>query len=133
MSDNIALALSTRVKPAKKFTVDGEEFQLLGLDHLSESDEAEAMALFSRHALLVAESESTANVLKGKEIADRVRKTRIQIICKLTDLPRSVAEKLPLSGQAALLETLRDELNTKEEDSGGDDDDTDADASGDRD
>jgi hypothetical protein len=104
------LALSTQVKPAKKFTVDGEEFQLLGTDHLSPSDEATAIALFSRHTLLAQELELTVNVVKGKAVAERLRNTRIQILCKLTDMPQEVADKLPTPEQVKLLEALQDEM-----------------------
>lgn len=129
----ISLSLTTRIKPAKKFTVDGEEYQLLGIDHLSPDDENKVMALFARHSLLLAEQEGTENVTKGTAVAERVRKTRLEIICTLTDLPKSVAQALPLSGQARLLETLQEEIS---KDAEGEDEDAaepGAEASGDLD
>ena len=56
----VLLALTTDVEPAKKFTVDGDEFLLYGLNHLSKKDETEALALFARHSILVARLESSA-------------------------------------------------------------------------
>ena len=111
----ISLALTTRIKPAKKFSVDGEEYQLLGIDHLSPEDENKVMALFARHSILLQEQEGTDNLAKGTVIADRVRKTRLEIICTLTDLPKAIASALPLGQQALLLETLQEEISADAE------------------
>lgn len=115
MTDKTMLALSTAVRPARKFTVDGDEYLILGLDHLSADDESEAMALLSRHRLLQVELEQTSNVQKGKSIAARARTCRFQIICKLTNLEREVAQKLPLSEQALLMEAIYTEMEDEEE------------------
>lgn len=120
MSDSM-LALSTQVKPAKKFTVDGEEYQLLGLEHISKEGEAEALALLSRHSLLMIELENTANVTKGKVVAERLRECRLRVIRALTDLPKETAETLPLHAQAQLLEAVVAEMSY-----GDDDEETDA-------
>lgn len=111
-----ALSLSTTIKEPRKFTVDGEPFQLLGLDHLSKDSETEALALFSRHQQLVMELATAGRLDKGKAIAERVKKVRLMILCKLTDMPKDVAEKLPLGEQVKLLEALMEEIS-------GDDDD----------
>lgn len=114
MSD--LLTLSTEVAPAKKFMVDGEEYQLLGLDHLSADDEAKTMALFARHSLLASELEMTINTNKGTELALRLKKTRLQIITQVTDLPMDIAENLKVSGQVALLQAIQQELSANDED-----------------
>lgn len=111
----ISLALTTRIAPAKKFTVDGEEYQLLGLNHLSDEDENKVMALFARHSILLAQSENTDNLVKGRDLAAKIRETRLSIISTLTDLPKDVAKALPLGQQVKLLETLQEILNDDEE------------------
>lgn len=114
----ISLALSTEVAPAKKFTVDGEEFSLLGTDHLSPESEAEAMALFARHGILQRDLDITPNVHKGTEIAERLRKCRILILTKLTTIPADTADKLPLGAQVALLEAIQEEMESATDDDG---------------
>lgn len=113
---NISLALTTKLAPTKKFTVDGEEYEILGLDHLSKEDESKAVALFARHAYIATELEMTPNVQKGKELASRVRDTRMQIIATLTTLPKDIAEKLPLNAQIELITAVQsDQEETPEE------------------
>jgi hypothetical protein len=108
------LALSTAVKPAKKFTVDGAEYEMWSMDHLSKADEAMVMALFARHALIGQELEMSPNVAKGSATAERLRTCRLQLLTKLTNLPREVADKLPISAQAQLLDALEDEMSPPE-------------------
>jgi hypothetical protein len=115
MSNNIVLELSTRVAPPKKFTVDGEEYSLLGVDHLSKEGETEAMALLARHSILMNQLAVTGNTDKGKLIAGRIRDCRLKVICKLTTLPAEVAGELPVSAQADLLETIIQEMDEGED------------------
>lgn len=123
---NITLALTTKLAPTRKFTVDGDEYEILGLDHLSKEDESKAVALFARHSVIATELDMTSNVEKGKELATRVRSTRLQIIATLTTLPKEIAEKLPLTEQIALITALQaDQEETPEatgDTPGGDDD-----------
>ena len=118
MSEGFSLALTTAIKPTKKFTVDGEEFDLLGVDHLSPEVEAEVMALFARYGLLTSDLESTSNVMKGKEIADRMRSTRLALLAKLTTMPKDTAAKLPLSQAVKLMEAIESEVEAADEDGG---------------
>lgn len=104
------LSLSTVIKEPKKFTVDGEPYEILGIDHLSKDAETEALALFSRHQLLVQELSLADRLDRGKAIAERVKKVRLMILCKLTTMPKDVAEKLPLGEQVKLLEALQVEI-----------------------
>jgi len=110
MSEGFSLALTTAIKPPKKFTVDGEEFDLLGIDHLSAETEAEVMALFARYALLTADLENASNVMKGKEIAERMKTTRLAVLTKLTTMPKDTAAKLPLSQAVRLMEAIETEV-----------------------
>jgi len=102
--------LSTKVEPASKFTVDGEEYELHTFEHLSPEEEAEVTALFARHAKLSELLNEAPNVKKGKEIASRLRGSRIALLSKLTTCPEDVIEKLPMSGQAQLFEAVQEEV-----------------------
>jgi hypothetical protein len=113
---DFSLALTTALKPTKKFTVDGDEFEMLGIDHLSPDDEADTVALFARLQILQGDLEVQANVTKGATIAKAMKATRETILTKLTTMPRPVASKLPLSQQVLLLEALEAEVSV--EDSG---------------
>lgn len=115
MNQQYALELSTVLKEPKKFLVDGEEFNLLGIDHLTPESEAETMALFSRLNILTEELEAEANVTKGTKKAIELKETRIVLLTKLTTLNRSTAVKLPLTQQVLLLEAIQKEVS---EDSG---------------
>ena len=115
-SEEILFALSTHVVAPKKFTVDGEEFNLLSLDHLSKEEEAMVMALFARHALLGQELELSPNAKRGAEVAERLRNCRLQLLTRLTTMSKSVAESLPLSEQARLLSALEEEMALVESD-----------------
>ncbi len=110
------LSLSTTVEPAKKFLVDGVEYEMLGPDHLSPADEAEVLALFSRHNILTRELDRERVVEKGKIIAKRQREARINVIAKLTTLPKNEIETLPLSQQVKLLEALEEMIVASESD-----------------
>lgn len=112
----ISLELTTSIAPAKKFTVDGDEYLLLGVDHLTPEQENKVMALFARHALLLAEQEQTSHLGKGEAIAGRVRQCRLSLISTLTNLPQDIAGRLPLTQQARLMETLQEEMNSEDDD-----------------
>lgn len=114
------LALTTKVAEPKKFTLDDEEYEMLGMDHLTKSDEAHAVALFSRYMILVQELNVTDNVQKGRAIAESIADCRVAIICKLTTLPKEIAVKLPTPQQALLLEALQAEVEEADASAGED-------------
>lgn len=118
MTEEFALQLSTTLKPPTKFTVDGQSYDLLGIDHLSPEQEAEAMALFARLGIVTDELNAESNVQKGTKKAAEVRATRVAIFTKLTTLPKEVASKLPLSAQVALLERVQEEMTETVEETG---------------
>lgn len=113
----IELSLSTSVRPAQKFTVDGNEYELYDMDHLTPEQESEVLALFARFANIAAELDATSNVLKGRELADRLRATRVSIIVVMTNVPKGTVEQLPLSQQALLVEAMQNDM---EEEQGAD-------------
>ncbi len=104
------LELTTTVEPAKEFTIDGEVYKLYGLNHLSKKDETEALALFARHGILVNRLEMSANVNKGKELAESVKSCRMQILTRLTNAPLNVVELLPLGEQVKLFKAVQEEI-----------------------
>lgn len=109
------LSLTTVLKPPKKFLVDGDEYELLGVDHLSADDEADVMALFSRYGILQSDLEVQSEVRKGAETAKKMKATRLTILTKLTTLPLEVAKKLPLTQQVLLLEAVQAEVEAEGE------------------
>ncbi len=118
MNQKYALELSTALKEPKLFLVDGEEYKLLGLDHLTPEQEAETMALFSRLNILTEELSAEANVSKGTKKALELKETRMVLLTKLTTLNREVAQRIPLTQQVLLLEAIQAEVS---EDSGSED------------
>jgi hypothetical protein len=125
MDREVALVLSTRLKEPKLIQIDGEDFSLLGVDHLSPTEESEVMALFARYGYKAAELDAQPNVSKGKVLADAMKETRIVLITKLTDIPKAVALRLPLSQQVVLLETIQAQVQAVEDgDEAPDEDET---------
>jgi hypothetical protein len=116
MSESIALELSTAVKPPKKFLVDGTEYQLLGLEHLSAETENEVMALFARHAIVAGELETCSSVVKGAEMAGRMKRIQTILIGKLTTLPDDVIKILPMSASAKIFEQVQMDIVAEDDD-----------------
>ncbi len=115
MSDATTLALSTRIKPARKFLVDGVEYEMWSMDHLSKEDEAMVMALFARHSIIGQELEMSPNVNAGVKSAQQLRTCRMSLLTKLTSLTHDVAAKLPIGQQALLLDALEEEMAPPQE------------------
>lgn len=114
-----ALSLSTALRPTKKFQVDGGEYEIFGIDHLSPDEEAEVMALFARYEALQDELSGQKNVTKGRGTAEQMRSTRVTILTKLTSLDRAKAGALKLSDQVKLLEVVQTELEADDDDGSG--------------
>ncbi len=115
MSDHI-LELSTEVEPPKKFTIDDEEYVLKGFEHLSDTEEAKATAAFTRFAQILGRLERAKDDKTAERLATVLRARRIELITLLTNVPKDVAEQLPLGAQSQLFrqiqkETGRDDLS----------------------
>ena len=119
------LSLSTALKPAEKFLLDGDEYEMLSTDHLSVEDEALVVAWLSRHTLLATELAYERVPEKGKIIAKRLREARLKVIDFLTTLTKEQAAGLPTSQQALLLEALAKQVKVPEADEDIDPEDTD--------
>lgn len=124
MSEPFALSFTTSLKPTKKFKVDGVPYDILGVDHLSADDEAEVTALFARYNVLQSELEVTAQVQKGKLLAEKIKNTRLVILTKLTTMPKDVAGTLHLTQQVALLDTLASDAENDDATAGNDEGET---------
>jgi hypothetical protein len=116
---NIALELSTELSPPKLFTIDGEEFQILGVDHLSPDQEAQVTALFAKHSLIATDLQYERNMKKGEQLAQRLRNVRLEILSRLTTAPKETLDRLPLPGQLALLKELQTGLTADDEEEMG--------------
>ena len=113
------IALSTRLRPTKQFTVDGEPYELLTLHHIGKAEEARVQAYFARFSVL-ARKLSLANSDKEAEaFAERLRSTRIRILTALTTMPETLADRLPLPEQARLLEVVQRVYEGAEDDDDG--------------
>ncbi len=102
----ISLNLSTSVKPAEKFTVDGVEYSLLGLEHLSPEAENTITALFARHGAVSIELGYGPPIDKGEALAERLKRLQNKIIGCMTDLPEDVIETIPMMEKARLFEAI---------------------------
>lgn len=115
MSDRL-LELSTQIKPPAVFAVDGDEYRLLGFEHLGKSDEARATALFAKYGRLTRLIAREKSQPRAEKIAGAMYDVRMELMCTLTDLPREVAERLPMSQQTKLLTAIRQEIGEEDED-----------------
>lgn len=102
--------LSTKVEPAKKFTIDGEEYELYGFEHLSDDDEAKITAAFSKHQRLINALNRAKNDGEAMNYARKLRTSRIHLISLLTSCTEDIVEGLPISAQATLLETIQESV-----------------------
>lgn len=116
--DRLLFELSTEIAPPVVFGVDGHEYHILGFEHMGKEEEARVMALFAKHRRLSDRLGETPNQAKAEQIALVLRDTRMLLISTLTDLPREVAEKLPMSGQLTILRFISQEAGVE----GGPDD-----------
>lgn len=105
------LAISTAVEPSPVFTVDGAEYKILTFNHLSAEAEADVTAMLARYDRMTTALEVTGSDSEARSLAHKLREKRIDIICALSTLPRSLATTLPLSAQATLLQAIQSELS----------------------
>jgi hypothetical protein len=105
------LSLSTRVLPTRKFKVDGEEYEILSLDHLSRDDEALVHARFSRYGQTATDLSIERDLQKGTQLALSLRKQRAAILAQLTTMDRALADKLPTNDSVKLIEAIQEELS----------------------
>lgn len=108
MSDHV-LELTTELEPAATFTVDGEEYELLGFEHLTPEQEAKATGAFTRFQQASIRLDRSSTDKEAEQRAKDVRKRRLDCIALLTTMPREVAEKLPPSAQIKLFKAVNDE------------------------
>lgn len=112
-TDNTArvpvLELTTQVAPAPIFTVDGQEYELLGLEHLSAEDESHAAALFARFSRIARSLDVAENDQKAADLAKAMRKKRVEIISLLTTMPAALVAALKVEQQVQLLGAIQTE------------------------
>lgn len=104
------LELSTEVEPAKLIQIDGEDYKLLGFEHLDEEQEVKATAAFARHAKLMQALGEEPSIAKSEQISKKLRDNRIKLLAMLTTAPEEVIEKLPMTAAAKLLSAVEEEV-----------------------
>ena len=110
MSNDFVLELSTQVVPGKQFSVDGEAYDLVNADHLSEDDEARIMGKFSLHFQIIRKLDRARNEAEARKLAKDLRRSRIELITELTSVPKDIVQKLPLTAQSSIIEAVQEEL-----------------------
>jgi hypothetical protein len=111
------LSLSTQLEPARKFLVDGLEYEILGIDHLGKADEAEVMARFSKYVQTANALSVAADLGKGTALAVSLRTQRIKILTMVTTLPADIADRLPTGPAVKLIEAVQEEFSENDPDS----------------
>jgi hypothetical protein len=101
--------LTTEVEPAQTFTVDGDEYKLLGMQHLSPDQEAKATAVFTRFQQLVRRLDRSGSDSDAERISKQLRTRRLELITMMTTIPMDVAEKLPVTAQVKLFQAIQAE------------------------
>lgn len=119
MSADPILSLSTEVEPAKTFEVDGETYQLLGIEHLSPEQEAEVSGLFARFEQVAFNLARSKSDKDAKLLAKNLRTRRVELITKLTTIPLDVADKLPAGAQLQLFRAVMDEFGGENDEDEG--------------
>ena len=113
---NVLFEISTEVTPTASFDVDGVLYKIKSSEHLSEAEEVRVNVLFARHVRLARLLDEEENEVKATKVATALRRNRMELLCTLTDLPRDVAERLPMSGQVKLLDYIRKEVSGEPDD-----------------
>jgi hypothetical protein len=103
-----AFELATILAEPEFFTVDGEEYRLLGLDHISTEEEARVIGLFGRYNWLTKQYEAVTEDKEGAKIGALLIAQRIKILTAMTDMPTDVAKRLPPTAQLKLVEYMSD-------------------------
>lgn len=122
MTDSSPLfELTTAVAPPRVFTVDDEEYQLLDTEHFTKVQEVHSQALFSRYLTIARKMISTSGRSELEKLAGFMYELRMEILETHTTVPRDVLEKLSVSSQLKLLESIQgtdeneDEVDADEE------------------
>lgn len=123
MSDAPILELTTEVLPAKKILLDGEEYELLGLDHLSPEDEASVTATFARFQKVYDRLTKAKNESAATAEAMKLGGLREKLILKTTTIPRDKLKALSPGAQGKILKVVQEEISVASDDEDDDDED----------
>lgn len=118
------LDLTTQVAPTKKFTIDGEEYDLLTLEHLSPEKESLVTATFARFQRIYNRLERASNDGSAIKEASKLRHCRETLILAMTSAPADVVSELGPTAQGKILDAIQTEIVLA---GGGADDDEDDD------
>lgn len=105
------LSLSTQVEPPKTFEIDGVQYELRGIVHLTPDEEADVTASFTRFQQQANRLERAGNDREAKTIAAHLRDRRLKLIGKVTSVPQDVIESLPFPAQIQLFNAVAEEFS----------------------
>ena len=109
------LDLVTDIAPAKLLRVGGEEYDLLGLDHLTPETEAQVTATFTRFQSVYERLEAAPNMTIAANEAGKLQRYREKLIQLMTTIPPEVIKTLHAGQQGKILAVIRTELQVEEE------------------
>lgn len=129
MTSTSILDLSTKVAPTKKFTIDGEEYDLLTLENLSPEKEAHVTATFARFQRVYKRLENAKSDPAAEKEAIKLRTYRETLILTMTTAPADIVRELSPAAQGKLLDAIQTEIVLAGGNAVDDDDDASADDS----
>lgn len=99
------LDLSTSVDPPPIVAIDDEEFELRTMEHLSPVGEAKLRALVAKEERYTDQLSRlpASDDTRLEAVAGQLRKTRIDLIILMTNIPKATIEKLPVPAQQKLI------------------------------
>lgn len=114
------LSLTTLTQELDTIEVDGEAYDVYGFKHLSDEGEAEVMALLARYENLSMRLVTTQDDREAIGIARKLRAKRIDLLAKLTSIPKDVASSLSPPDQVKLVRAVQSVAGLVSDDGDGD-------------
>lgn len=108
MSNDPILSLSTEAAPGIPVEIDGELYEIRSIESFSTADEIQLRTLYTRERRLQELLEQTPadQETRIQELSEKLADVRIKLIELMTNIPRSVIEKLPVPAQLRLVAVI---------------------------
>jgi hypothetical protein len=112
-SNESILSLNTEVEPTLVFEVDGDQYELRTVSHLSTLEEAKLRRLYRREEQLNSQLTKIGSKDDAalERIGTRLVGLRVELIVMMTNLPQEIAEQLPALAQNKLLRAIGKEAS----------------------
>lgn len=104
-----ALTIATDLEPTKKIKLDGTDYELLTVNHLSPQQEAAVTATFSRFQRIFEQLEVAKNDPVAEKLAADLQQYRAKLIGLMTTIPSSVVRGLRPGVQSEIVKAIRKE------------------------